>query len=278
MKRRLILLLSFFLVLFIACDSGDENTGAKFNDDVKASYEGEESTEALFNAVGSITGSVIMASDANPGGRQAEVTDPMLSCAEVTFQGDMNSGRIEVDFGDGCETPHGKVLKGSIVVEYEGLWITNGSKVYVVLKDFYVDDIRVEGTIIYTNNGMDMKSWVFTVEIADGKITWPDGSTLTRESERTHTLTISGEDFELQIEGTASGITREGINYSSEIIEPVIVKGSCLKEYSFLPVSGVKNVKLEGQGTFTVDYGDGTCDKTVTVSIGGLSKDVTISS
>ena len=278
MKKQLIFLLAFFPVFFMACDSGDENGGAEFNKEVQASYEGEETVEAIYNAVESVTGAVILASDANPGGRQAELSHPMLACAEVTFDGNLNGGRIEVDFGEGCEAPNGKVISGIIVVEYEGLWIMEGSKVYVVLKDFFIDDVEVEGTIIYTNAGMDMKSWVFTVEIVGGKITWPDGTTVTRESDRTHTLTMSGDEFELQIEGTASGTTRMGYAYTSEITEPLLVKSSCLEEYRFLPVSGKKLIKVDELGEATIDYGDGTCDNTFTVTFGGVSKDVTISS
>ena len=275
MKKRLIFLLSIFPFIFLACDTGNET--AEFTPELQASYEGEESAEAMYNAVESVTGAVILMSDANSGGRVAVPVNPMLDCAEITFEGDVNSGRIEADFGDGCEMPNGKVVKGSVVVEYEGLWIASGSKIYVVLKDFFVDGIQVEGTIIYTNTGMDMNAWVFTVELTNGKITWPDGTYLTRESDRTYTLSANGEEFELQIEGTASGTTRKGYTYSSEITEPLVLKTSCLKEQYFVPSSGMKTIEVKDLGTMTVNYGDGECDNKITVSIGPLSKEIDLS-
>ena len=160
---------SFVFIFFMACEEGDESN-INFEEDETSAYEAEESIENLFDVVESITNSAIKHSELNSGGRVAESTDPELACAEVGFNGTRESGRLLINFGDGCQGPDGKVRKGIIVVEYEGHWLTTGSKIWTVFKDFYIDDIKVEGVRKMTNTSLDLESLVYTVEITDGKV------------------------------------------------------------------------------------------------------------
>ena len=210
-----------------------------------------------------------------------ENDNPELACAVVTFEGDKQSGRVEIDFGTGCEGPDGKVRKGSIVVEYEGHWLVKDSKIFTILKDFYVDDVKVEGTRILTNVSVDLESLVYTVEIIGGKITWPvvEGTekSITRESDRLHTWIFgkSLDDFELHVEGEASGVTKDGIDYSSKIIEPLIFKSICKGNTIYLPTSGSKSITIPDKPEIGVDYGTGDCDKKITITIGDQIKEIT---
>jgi hypothetical protein len=189
-------------------------------------------------------------------------------------------GRIEINFGNGCEGPDGKIRKGIIVVEYEGHWLVTGAKVYTVLKGFYVDNVKIEGTRILTNVSVDLQSLKYTVEIVGGKIVWPaEGEkvyVLTRESERLHTLVFGDglDDFELHVEGVASGMTKAGRSYSSEIDQPLIFKSSCRGNTIYLPTSGSKTVVVDEQLTIKVDYGKGDCDNKMMISIGEQDKEV----
>ena len=281
-NRLTVALLSFALIFFMACeDVGDENQ-VVFDDQEKSAYEGEESAEAFFDVIESITNSAIQLAENSTGGRIAETDDPELTCAQVGFEGDRQSGRIEINFGEGCQGPDGKVRKGIIVVEYDGHWLVAGAKVYTVLKNFFLDDVKIEGTRILTNVSVDLQSLKYTVEIIGGKIIWPgEGEQeyiLTRESARLHTLIFGDalDDFELHVEGVASGITRGGRNYSSEIDQPLIFKSSCRGNTIYLPTSGSKTIVIDEKLTIRVDYGTGDCDSKMTISIGELDKEVEI--
>ncbi len=270
-------LLSFVFVFFMACEDG-EDTNVTFEEDEIAVFESEESVENLFDVVESITNSAINYSDANSGGRVAENTDLELGDAIVTFEGTRLEGRVEINFGEGSQGPDGKVRKGIIVVEYEGHWLVSGSKIWTILKNFYVDDIRIEGTRILTNVSEVSGTLMYTVGIMEGKVIWPDETFITRSSERTHTLTFGDTivDFELQVEGVASGTTRLGVHYTSETLEPLVFKSSCRGNTIYLPASGIKTITIPEKPVITVNYGEGECDNKFRITIGEGSKEVTI--
>lgn len=269
-------LLSFVFIFFMACEDGEDTT-VTFEEEDTAVFQSEESVENLFDVVESITNSAIKHADAISGGRVAEISDPELACATVGFEGTIQEGRVEINFGDGCQGPDGKVRKGIIVVEYVGHWLVSGSKIWTILKDFYVDDIKIEGTRILTNVSEVSGTLVFTVGIMEGKVIWPDETFLTRSSERTHTLTFGDTllDFELEVEGVASGTTRLGVHYTAETIEPLVFKSSC-RGSTYLPVSGIKTITIPEKPVITVNYGEGDCDKTFRITIGEGSKEVTL--
>lgn len=266
-------LLSFVFLFFMACEDG-EDTAVNFEEEETAAFEAEESVENLFDVVESITNSAIQYSVANSGGRTTENIDPEIACAVVEFNG---VDRLEINFGEGCEGPDGKIRKGIIVVEYEGHWIMSGAKIWTVLKNFYVDDVKIEGTRKMTNISEGTGALVYTVGIMEGKVIWPDGTFLTRACERTHTL-ILGEgtdDFELQVEGTTSGINRNGVEYMAETVEALVFKSSC-RGSAYVPVSGIKTIKIPEKPVITVNYGEGDCDKKFRITIGEGSKEVTL--
>jgi len=281
-NRWLPLLFSFVLVFFMACEDTGEDNGVIFEEDEKSAYEAEESAENLFDVIESITNSAINVSETNSGGRIGESSDPELACAQVSFAGDKQSGRIEINFGEGCQSPDGKVRKGIIVVEYDGHWLVKNSKIYTILKNFYIDDVKIEGTRILTNVSVDLESLVYTVEIIGGKIIWPNEGEkeifLTRESDRLHTWIFGDglDDLELHVQGEASGITRGGVEYNSEINEPLIFKSSCRGNSIYLPTSGSKTITIPEKAVIDVNYGEGDCDKKFTVKIGEQHKEVTL--
>lgn len=263
-------------VFIMSCDT--EKPEINFEDEEQSAYEAEESTENLFDVIESITISAINLAEANSGGRIVETADPELACATVSFEGTRESGRIEINFGEGCQGPDGRVRKGIIIVEYEGHWLAQNSKVYTVLKNFYIDDLKVEGTRILTNVSVDLESLVYMVEIIGGKVIWPDETFLTRESDRVHTWLFgdSLNDFELHVEGEATGITRLGVEYSAKVVQPLIFKSMCRGNTIYLPASGVKTITIPDKPEITVNYGNNDCDNKFTISIGEHSKEVSM--
>jgi hypothetical protein len=60
-----------------------------------------------------------------------------------------------------------------------------------------------------------------------------------------------------------------------EITEDIVFKAECLSDKKFLPVSGEKILSVNGR-VITVNYGSGSCDNTITVTINGESTEVTV--
>lgn len=194
----------------------------------------------------------------------------IIECAEVTR--DTVNNTLTIDFGDGCEGPHGRVRKGKVLVEYNERRRVPGAYRIITFDDFYIDSVKVEGTRTLTNTTSDEESRVysFEVKLEGGKLTFPDGTTITRTSTKTKTTYRNGEreDHYTSVTGSAAGTNRAGENYSVEVLEPVIFKVACRQGRVFIPVSGIKEIN-SGENTILVNYGDGTCDNLVDITING---------
>ncbi len=275
MKTLNALLLSALLVLTFSCNTDDENV---IDPGDKTAYEGEEYTESMFEAVESISFSAVDYAEANSSGRLATYDDPEIACAEITFDGGMESGYIKIDFGTGCEGPDGRVRKGIVEVNYTGFWLQQGSTITTTLTNFYIDEMKVEGTSKLKNMATSLSQIVYTENISGGKITWPDNTFLTRTSDRENTIVFgsSFEDYVLEVEGTASGTTREGIAYEAKTVEPLVFKSNCMGSYIYLPVQGIKAINIPDRQEITVNYGSGDCDNLINVAVGKYSATVTI--
>lgn len=269
--------LSLVFIFFMACNDDNENN-VTFTESEKSAYEAEESTENIFDIVESITLAAMDFSDANTGGRLAVFQNPETSCAEISFTPGDEVNKVVIDFGSGCVGPDGKTRKGKVIVDYKGSWLVQGSLVTTVLQDFYIDGIKVEGTRVVNSFGYQNSTLTLKVQIAGGKVIWPDETFLTRTSTRTHKLKIgqSLDEIELEVTGEAAGVTREGIEYVVETVEPLLFKGSCRGNTIYLPVSGIKTITIPELPVLTVNYGAGDCDNKITVILNRGSKEITL--
>ncbi|MEM6829353.1 MAG: hypothetical protein AAF551_02480 [Bacteroidota bacterium] len=204
------------------------------------------------------------------------IRDIILNCAEVTK--DTVNKTVTIDYGDGCEGPNGRLRKGKIIIEYNDRRAVVGSFRKATLEGFYVDDVKVEGVRTSTNISDGTSDELkFSVTLEGGSVTFADSTMATREVAHTRTLTIGNTRLEnvVHVEGTASGKRRDGQEYSVEIVTPILYKRDCHTRRVFVPVSGVKEVTFDGQVAI-VDYGDGTCDNEVTITIDGETTTRTI--
>lgn len=168
---------------------------------------------------------------------------------------------ITLDFGAGCEGKNGHIRKGKLIVNISADPKTTGALVVITPSDFFVDDIKVEGTRTWTNLGVDAsgnKSLSRTV--VGGKLTFPGGKTATFEGTEKivqkagASTKLNKLDDEYEITGSRSGVNRNGKEYSAFISVPLLKNGSC----PYI-VRGVINITKEGSSR-SLDYGTGTCD------------------
>ena len=75
--------------------------------------------------------------------------------------------------------------------------------------------------------------------------------------------------------GSASGVNKEGLNYTVTITKAIVWKRGCLPlKRIMIPVEGIKVKEFENGTSIAIDYGDGTCDNIVTITKDGLSETV----
>ncbi len=174
---------------------------------------------------------------------------------------------MTIDFGtDGCTGPDGRVRKGQIVVNLTDTLSNAGAVRTATFVDFYVDDAHLEGTRTLTNMGLDANgNRIFTRTVVGGKITYPNGEFSSWEANHDITLVEGADTHTLldnvwEVTGGATGVTRNGRAFITEITTPLVRKRICR-----WAVAGIKTLTIDGK-TLTIDYGDGTCDRKATVT------------
>lgn len=192
------------------------------------------------------------------------------SCPTVSFEFPAGTwpNTITIDYATGCTDPlTGRFISGKLVVQQTGHIREAGTVRTITHENFVVDDVRVEGTKTWTNNGTNADGfWTYTKVATDMKLTFEDGRTTTWSKTRTSTL-IQGGATAVRIDdvwsntGTASGINRNGRSFTATITEPLIKKVAC-RWIS----SGVLDFSVESRN-FSLDFGEGTCDQFGTLTV-----------
>lgn len=189
---------------------------------------------------------------------------------------------ITIDFGSGITGKNGKVFKGKInatlsIDENQQTQIFNFEFV-----NFSVDNYKVEGTkkvsITTSFNFETGLSRSQTID-ADEVITKPNGAKIAWKSNRKSELTNGNEtlldftDDVYTVTGYSNGVNAKGVPYTMTISNnnPLQTKG--LWPYF---VKGSVTVLVKNRA-LVLDYGDGTADNKATITINGVSKEITLS-
>lgn len=187
------------------------------------------------------------------------------------------SGVITVDFGtEGCKDTRENVRKGKLIFTYNGRRFTPGATVVTTTENYYINGVKLEGTRTLTNvSSSTTESPKFNVVVANGKATFENGEVATRESNITYqwVKATNPVDNKLIIDqsSTSSGVTRGGRKYEMSLLKALEYKRFC-----GIAVSGIKRFVIDGAKEITIDYGDGTCDKSMTVTVNGVTRNITV--
>ena len=151
-----------------------------------------------------------------------------------------------------------------------------GSIITVSPTDFHINDKLIEFSKTITNNGLNSANHLtWTVQVTNGRITWPDGTVATRNHTRVRemvagqsTPTLSDDAYD--ITGTASGVNRKGNAFTATITTALHVQAGC----HYIQSGVVQHTVLNK--TYTVDFGNGNCDDQATVSRNGRTRTITL--
>lgn len=288
-KKLSISLLVAFLAFLISCNDKDSVVFTSKDD---AALETEAETDAYFEDADDMTVTAVASDEAtftggkvSSGGRKIEITDSRFDCAtvEIVVADDSSfeipKGTITIDFGEGCEGPRGNVREGKIIITYEGRRFLPGSSIVTSFENYKINGVQIEGTRTVTNvTGSVEESPKFNIVVENGKATWPDATFATREADfiREWVRGTSPLKDEWRVTGTAAGTNRNGDTYTMEITETLVYKRECaISNKIFIAVAGTK-ILTSGERQMKVDYGTGDCDRIVTITINGESKDVNV--
>ena len=212
------------------------------------------------------------------GGKVA--ADGRLVCATITWVVANDStvnGEITIDFGTGCTDPKGNVRKGKVIIAYTNGPAGNiGFKTVTTFVGYSINGLALEGTrtVVRVTPVLDPANIRHDITLVNGKITWPDATFASRASSFSREINVS--TGVITLEGAANGINRKGVDYTVEITKALVYKVSCaIADGIYMPVEGTK-VIVANSRTLTIDYGAGTCDKVVTLTVGNFTKEVTV--
>jgi len=276
MKTKILLLITAtVLITFFSCKkdmSLPDKSGINLADDDAVS---EAVFEDVFNSVDNAT---IALDDAMKNGNTKTVFLVADSCPTISVShppAGIWPKTITIDYGTGCTGFNDNTRSGRIIIEVTGPRREEGSKRTVSFDNYFFNDIKVEGTKVFENLGLNSNNnFVISVTLSDGKLILPDGKTLEREVEHQREwvagfMTPNKWDDECLVTGSASGKNAEGISYLRTITSALHWKRVC----AFI-VSGVVKFERDGKDPFELDYGTGECDNKAVVTMGGESKEI----
>jgi hypothetical protein len=192
---------------------------------------------------------------------------------------------VTIDFGNvNCTDNYGVKRRGQITAVFSGMYRDSATVITITPQNYFINDYKVEGTKTVTNNGKNSSGNTnFTVVVANGKITHPNGDVSTWNSTRNREWVIGENttfltngftgifDDEYDITGTGNGTNRAGRNFTANITSPLRAAVVCrwIKK-------GIVEIQPDGLSLRKVDFGDGTCDNKATVEINGKIYNITM--
>lgn len=179
--------------------------------------------------------------------------------ADVNADGVYDNGPVtfQIDYGTGCAGADGITRFGKINITTAKRWSTLNNSVTVDLVSYKYGNVTYSGSITISRpDSLTLSSTITNGHCTDGS--WNIDYSGTKTIKKT-----AGID-EYTITGSSSGKNREGRNFTSNIITPLVKKGSC----KFI-TSGVMELTPDGFKKRTVDFGNGNCDDQATFTVNG---------
>lgn len=246
----------FTALLQVSCSSdNNENTASTDLTSIGASIAIDTSNELDLS-----TGLAVTTAS-----NTAKTTEtPVGICASITIT-TPNSGEYPkeflIDFGTGCKDDNNLTRKGKLKVILSGPIITTGSKMTIERIDYSINNIKLEGTLEYTNTTTVETVPQWTRKITNGKLTdlqggvyTNSGTYTTKQTAGVNTPFVLADNVYEITEGSHTVTDAKGTTLTLTVKETLIKKYSC---------TFISKGQLKIQGGIlngVVDYGNNECD------------------
>ncbi len=188
----------------------------------------------------------------------------------------LDSSVYTIIFGkNGFKNYRGNILKGKLIASYSNSKLVQETTNNVTLDHFSINDDSIKKNITVLFSSITPNSLIITTK---DTIILKDGKTIISKSKLTRKRIINNNSFaiywndQFSITGTSGGINTEGKAYTNTIDQsnPLIINGN----FPFF-VKGTQIISSEDLSSI-IDYGDGTKDSIATVTINGVTKEITV--
>ncbi|MDO7845167.1 hypothetical protein Q5H92_02285 [Hymenobacter sp. M29] len=195
------------------------------------------------------------------------------TCATRTY--DAQNRVLIIDFGPtNCLCPDGRYRRGQIRVAFTTDVLKRRAGAVVTRTNYFVNDNQHTATRTFTDLGQGS----FSVDVTNASI-------IRANNGGTHSWTASWtfnqtagyatpqfSDDVFSVTGASAGTNRKGVSYTTAVQSPLIKRGDCFKYF----VQGTISISNSNNKTMVLDYGNGACDNTATVSINGRTRTITL--
>lgn len=216
-----------FVMLFISCQENE----LKPNEDAETNAIETLNEYALINQifqdVGNNSGDAVLNSENSTTEKFSQSkNDPTITIEPFDFVAFPKT--ITVDYGAGTLCKDGVTRKGVISIVSTDWYGQEGSVHTATFNNYYHGDFKVEGTHVVENLGENEDSHLeYSVSINDGKVIANPGGSVSYSEDSLRTW-IAGFntplniwDDEYLLEGTQTGTSSKGVNYTLTIEEPL---------------------------------------------------------
>ncbi|MGL5112831.1 MAG: hypothetical protein ACRC6O_09345 [Flavobacterium sp.] len=171
---------------------------------------------------------------------------------------------ITIDFGSGCTT-NLFTRKGKLKITLSGLISTPKATMKIERENYYVNGLKVEGTIVYSNETStpNVPQWSRTVTNGkltnlDGIVYFNSGTHIIKQTGGVGTpLLLTDNTYEM-ISGNHTVSKENGESVTLTVTAPLVKRYDC--NYVSKGNLKVKGALLNG----VIDYGNGECDNKLT--------------
>jgi hypothetical protein len=268
------MLLIFIAAIFYACKKDNSTSSTALSDDESVLVQDDAAaSSALDDAMAEVD-------DIGMGSTLQAYEAPSCKTAKLETSIGEWPRKITIDFGNGCAGKTGRAKSGKIHLILDGpkafrFWYP-GTYRTVTFENFKVNNRSVEGTKTITFKGFNNQGQPYwEIKLVNGKVTFKDSTWISRSFVHTRTLTSTLDSTsnivvgEFKIEGSGSGTTRKGLNYTDAITTPLILSQNC-KHIK----TGEIQIIIEGKGTITLTYENNNCDGKAIIKKNGKTKEI----
>lgn len=267
MLKKSLFVAVFAGLLFSACKK--EEVKNELSESSQVSSKNNNQAQLTYNLIDDEVSNEIINIEKNFDGEVQNKLLSIVGCHDIDYTIDNVEkpsyvATMTIDFGTTC-LKDGITRKGKIIISKNGKFNATGTVTTVTLENYEVNGFKVEGTLTRTVKGFTgtwlSGTWEYDVKVENGKVTGTNNAFFTWESERT--VSVSLPSFEVSTSGNAEGNDLFGNPYQVAITTPLVIKRDCDHI-----VSGVLEVTPTGAEKRVINYGNGTCDNNVIITIG----------
>ncbi len=272
------LILYIVLTFFIVGCSNDEVEESADSDgqeieDIEILAEIQSMTEVLDDMSEVIGTEIDQSKQFSDTGSKALPDGPYFSsCASRTIVLEGGNINISLDFGSGCEGPHGNSLAGIIRIDVQ-LLSADEQLVTHSFENFSINGRAIEGSMVRNRIRSNADGYPEVQTSKDLTIQWNENTVLNRVGQTTR-VWVAGNDTRSWGDDVFLTTGKWNVLKNGVLQRSVTISKQLRREMScrFL-VSGT--LDIEGSvASYSLDFGDGACDDVAVATIGEREQEI----